>query len=68
MDVVRQSLLKGGVHPSEIGGLVSMYSRLRGFSPMVYAVSLWRRSDLYIDDLQGIAGQLRSSGPLARGR
>jgi diguanylate cyclase (GGDEF)-like protein/PAS domain S-box-containing protein len=62
--VVRQNLLKGGVHPTEVDGLISLYSRLRGFGPMEYAVSLWKRTDLYIDDLQGIAAQLRTSGPL----
>ncbi|HET9652199.1 MAG TPA: EAL domain-containing protein [Usitatibacter sp.] len=65
MAVVREGLLKGGVHPTEIDGLVSMYARLRGFGPMDYAVSLWRRSDLYIDELQNIASRLRTSGPLS---
>jgi diguanylate cyclase (GGDEF)-like protein/PAS domain S-box-containing protein len=62
---LRQNLLKGGVHPTEIDGLVSMYTHLRGFSPMEYAISLWRRSDLYIDDLQAIAASLRTNPPAA---
>src|SRR5512140_381177 len=62
--VVRDGLLKGGVHPSEVEGLVSMYNLLRGFGPMDYAISLWQRSDLYVDDLQNLAQRLRTSGPL----
>src|SRR5512140_3096058 len=65
MAVVREGLLKGGVHPTEMDGLISMYTRLRGFGPMDYAVSLWRRSDLYIDELRNIAARLRTAGPLA---
>jgi len=49
MGVVRDALRKGGVHASEIEGLVSMYEALRGFGPMEYTLSLWKRSDLALD-------------------
>ena len=66
MAVVREALLKGGVHPSEIEGLISMYQTLRSFGPMEYTLSLWKRSDLALDELRRLGERVRASpGPLA---
>jgi PAS domain S-box-containing protein len=64
ISVVREGLLKGGVHPSEVDGLVSMYGLLGQFGPMELAMSLWRRTDLYVDDLRNVATRVRAAGPL----
>ena len=61
MAVVREALLKGGVHASEIDGLVSLYETLRGFGPMEYTLSLWKRSDLAVDELRRLGERLRAS-------
>jgi diguanylate cyclase (GGDEF)-like protein/PAS domain S-box-containing protein len=60
LGVVRRGLIDGGVHPTEIDGLLSLYGRLDGFAPMDYAVSLWERSDPHLDTLRRIARELRS--------
>jgi diguanylate cyclase (GGDEF)-like protein/PAS domain S-box-containing protein len=66
MAVVREALLKDGVHPSEIEGLISMYQTLRSFGPMEYTLSLWKRSDLALDELRRLGERVRASpGPLA---
>jgi diguanylate cyclase (GGDEF)-like protein/PAS domain S-box-containing protein len=59
--VVRRGLIDGGVHPTEIDGLLNLYGRLDGFAPMDYVLSLWERSDPHVDALQRIARELRST-------
>jgi diguanylate cyclase (GGDEF)-like protein/PAS domain S-box-containing protein len=65
MAVVRRELRKGGVHASEIEGLVSLYEALRGFGPMEYTLSLWQRSDLALGELRRLGDRVRAAaGPL----
>jgi diguanylate cyclase (GGDEF)-like protein/PAS domain S-box-containing protein len=44
-------------------GLISLYSRFSGFGPMDYVLTLWKRSDLHMDQLRAIATRLREAGP-----
>lgn len=60
ISVVRKGLVEGGVHPTEIDGLVSLYGRLDGFAPMDYVLGLWEKSDFHIDSLQRVARELRA--------
>ena len=60
MSVVRKGFTAGGVHDSEVEGLVNLYYRIRGFGPFEYVVSLWQRSDLYVDELRAIGTGLRA--------
>ncbi|MGZ5651669.1 MAG: putative bifunctional diguanylate cyclase/phosphodiesterase [Usitatibacter sp.] len=59
--VVRRGLVGVGVHPTEVDGLTTLYSRLHGFEPMDYVIAQWTRSDLLIDELRAAGAQLRSS-------
>ena len=58
LEVIKAGLLAGGVHATEVDGLISFYSRFGGFAPMDYVLTLWKRSDLYIDQLHSIAAHL----------
>src|SRR3954466_12524047 len=51
MQVVREGLMAGGVHASEVSGLASLYKHMDGFGPLDYVATLWQRSDLYVEDL-----------------
>ena len=57
--VVGQGLKAGGVHESEIDGLVKLYYRLRGFEPFEHGMALWQSSDPSLDELHAIAARLR---------
>ena len=63
MRVIRDGLIAGGVHPSEVDGLVTLYSRLTGFGPIDYVVSLWEASDRHVDELHALAGRLNAGDP-----
>ncbi len=63
-EVVRRGLIAGGVHPDDIGGLIALYRRLRGFGPMQYAMSVWSRSDAFTAELHDIARALRAPGAM----
>ncbi len=62
-DVIRSSLAAGGVHPTEVDGLIGLYSRFNGFGPMDYVLTLWKRSDVHVDELRSIAAKLRAAPP-----
>src|SRR5687768_8153918 len=57
---VHQALNDGGVHPTEIEGLLHLYTWLGDFGPMKYVMSLWVRSDIHVEALQRIAAEVRS--------
>jgi diguanylate cyclase (GGDEF)-like protein/PAS domain S-box-containing protein len=63
LGIVRRGLIDGGVHPTEIDGLLKLYGRLDGFAPMDYVLSLWERSDPHVDTLLRIARDLRGARP-----
>jgi diguanylate cyclase (GGDEF)-like protein/PAS domain S-box-containing protein len=60
--VVRRGLAAGGVHQVEVDGLTALYSRLHGFEPMEYVLAQWTRSDLLMDELQGVGRRMRAMG------
>jgi hypothetical protein len=57
--IVREGLIAGGVHPSEVSGLVDLNSPFTNFGPIQYVVTLWERSDLYVDELHAVARRLK---------
>ncbi|HUP30457.1 MAG TPA: EAL domain-containing protein, partial [Usitatibacter sp.] len=62
-EAIRTGLAAGGVHASEIDGLIALYSRFKGFGPMDYVLTLWRRSDVHVDELRAIGNRLRATPP-----
>jgi diguanylate cyclase (GGDEF)-like protein len=58
--VVRQGFLRGGIHPDDIDGMVSLYRRLKWVSYMRRAVLAWEAAD------QGIARLEQAGGALQR--
>ncbi len=61
--VVREGLLAGGVHATEVEGLETLYARLADFGPIAYLLKLWERSDPLVDELTRIAERLREGDP-----
>ena len=60
LPVVRQGFLRGGIHPDDIDGMVSLYRRLKWVSYMQRAVLAWDAAD------QGIARLELAGGALQR--
>ena len=60
-EIVRRGLVAGGVHPDEVGGLISLYRRLRGFGPMDYVMAVWARSDSYTYQLHDLGRELHAA-------
>ncbi len=63
IEVARRGLLAGGVHPTEVDGVVMLYRRLRGFEPMEYVMRVWARSDMFVHDLHEVAREMREAPP-----
>jgi diguanylate cyclase (GGDEF)-like protein/PAS domain S-box-containing protein len=61
-DAIRAGLTAGGVHESEVDGLIDLYGRFSTFAPMEYVLALWKRSDVLVDQLKALAARL-ASGP-----
>src|SRR5687768_14498480 len=60
-DRARAGFLQGRNHPGDVDAMVSLYRRFRPFGFSDQAISLWRRADSRLDDLQVIANELRSA-------
>ncbi len=63
VEAVREGLLQGGVHPTEIDGAIGLYRLFSGIAPMQYVITMWKRSDIHIDALQRVARELRALRP-----
>ncbi|MGE5615942.1 MAG: putative bifunctional diguanylate cyclase/phosphodiesterase [Bacillota bacterium] len=62
LDVVRRELVRAGIDPSDIDGMVQLAWRLRHFGPMEEALALWKQSDERVDALVALARKLHSEG------
>jgi len=62
LEVVRRELVRAGIDPSDIDGMVTLTWRLRRFGHMQEALTLWKQSDQRIDALVALARKLHSEG------
>ena len=60
--VVREGMVAAGVHPSEVEGLSTLYVKMKGFEPMEYVLAQSNRSDLFMDELLGLAKRMHDQG------
>ncbi len=60
--VVRAGFTEGRNHPADIDAMITLYRRFRHFAPVQQATFLWERADGHVDDLVGIARELKAAG------
>jgi diguanylate cyclase (GGDEF)-like protein/PAS domain S-box-containing protein len=63
-EAVRRGLERGGVRTDDIPGLLALYRVLRGFGPMQYLITVWERSDAFIDELEATGRELHEAPAL----
>lgn len=59
LKVVRQGFLRGGIHPDDIDGMVSLYRRLKWVSYMQRAIFAWDAADRGIAQLEQAGAALQ---------
>jgi diguanylate cyclase (GGDEF)-like protein/PAS domain S-box-containing protein len=64
-EVARAGFLQGRNHPGDVDAMMTLYERFRPVGFADQAVALWRRADERLEELRGIALDLRASGPLS---
>lgn len=59
-DVVERGFVPAGNHPDDVPHVVFLYRHFGDFSYLAEAISLWRETDVHIDELIGISDRLRA--------
>jgi diguanylate cyclase (GGDEF)-like protein len=70
MKKIRQSFLRGGIHPDDIDGMFNLYRRFEWVSFMQRAIHSWEAGDFYIARLEeaGTLLQLEMASPAPSSR
>jgi len=55
---VYAALVKGGSHPDDVNGMISLYLRFRNVSDLKQAMQIWREGDVQIDKLRELGNTL----------
>ncbi|HEX8595254.1 MAG TPA: EAL domain-containing protein [Pseudomonas sp.] len=58
LEVAREGILQGGIHPDDVSGVIWLYLNFRHYSYMQKAIDLWAQGDAYLSQLAEVAQQI----------
>ena len=61
-----RGIVAGGLRPQDVSGLFELYRLLKATAPMQYLMTVWSRSDAFVDQLEAIGSRLHDGPPVDR--
>ncbi|MFC6655703.1 GGDEF domain-containing protein [Roseibium salinum] len=63
-----EGFLKGGLHPDDIPGVIMLFENFRWFPHMADSIEAWRNAEVYLHELEKLAGSIGDPAGLTPSR